>query len=630
MRIFFLLMFVFPSLIFAKDRNYNVEGIPANLTRNASTVIRYKGINFEIKNEKKATKHVEYAITILNKNGIDKAYFVQVYNEFSKIKSIKATVYDEKGNKVKRLRKTDIGDYSAISGYSLYEDSRVKYLDPEYRIFPFTVEYSFEVEYNGLLNFPHWRPFQGINTGVELSEFEVSCPVEYNFRYYEENIDKSVKIKEEKGKRIFYWSIENFQPVLKEDFYSSDYDCLPQVYTAPSDFSIDGYEGNMESWKALGLWVNDLLKGKSELDDQTQEHIKELVSGAKSDKEKVRILYSYLQETTRYVSIQAGIGGWQPFEAQVVQDYSYGDCKALTNYMRSILKVVGIESYYTLVKAGRNKPGIIREFPSNQFNHAILFVPLLDDSIWLECTNQKIPFNYLGTFTDDRDVLVITKDGGKILHTPEYAEEENVRTLNAVHELRGRDVKSEIRIECRGLFYEQMLPIKNLENQKRIRLLSNKLEIPSFEILNYHKMAERIGEPVFNVNIELEIPGYSTLLGNRLVVPLHPLGKTLKVPAMIKKRRSDIYVNRSYRTIDTILYKIPDEYNISKLPEKLDIQSKFGKFNLEFIMGDEGLFFTRKLHISKGVYPPDNYDEFITFLEELRNSSEMKFILEKK
>jgi hypothetical protein len=38
------------------------------------------------------------------------------------------------------------------------------------------------------------------------------------------------------------------------------------------------------------------------------------------------------------------------------------------------------------------------------------------DNIWLECTSQITPFNYIANFTDDRDVFGLTHEGGKIIH----------------------------------------------------------------------------------------------------------------------------------------------------------------------------------------------------------------------
>ena len=89
-----------------------------------------------------------------------------------------------------------------------------------------------------------------------------------------------------------------------------------------------------------------------------------------------------MQNKTRYVSIQLGIGGYQPFEASVVDKTGYGDCKALSNYMLSMLETIGIKGHYALIMAGQNSPELEEDFPSSQFNHAIVAVPNGADTLW--------------------------------------------------------------------------------------------------------------------------------------------------------------------------------------------------------------------------------------------------------
>lgn len=124
-----------------------------------------------------------------------------------------------------------------------------------------------------------------------------------------------------------------------------------------------------------------LLKIAMYLPSLAREKIKELVKDATNDREKVKILYDYLGQSTRYVSIQLGIGGYQPLFASEVFKTGFGDCKALSNYLKAMLSVVGIPSYYAGIKADGTEKRLYPDFPNfNQMNHVILQVPLAADT----------------------------------------------------------------------------------------------------------------------------------------------------------------------------------------------------------------------------------------------------------
>ncbi|NJL74106.1 MAG: transglutaminase domain-containing protein [Saprospiraceae bacterium] len=153
--------------------------------------------------------------------------------------------------------------------------------------------------------------------------------------------------------------------------------------------------------------------------------IKSLTAQASSEEEKVAILYRYMQQNMRYVSVKLGIGGWQTFDATYVEQNKYGDCKALSNFMKAMLKVIDIPAYTVLVYAGESRlPYEVEEdFSFPRFNHVILHIPKLN--YWLECTNPINPPNYLGSFTSDRNVLLVTEEGGKLIRTPRISNDLN-------------------------------------------------------------------------------------------------------------------------------------------------------------------------------------------------------------
>ena len=171
-----------------------------------------------------------------------------------------------------------------------------------------------------------------------------------------------------------------------------------------------------------------LLEGRDVINEATKIKILDWVKEAKSPLEKAKIVYQFMQNKTRYISVQVGIGGWEPIAANQVDQVGYGDCKGLTNYTKALLDVVGVTSYYTVVYASE-KRNLDKDFASLQGNHVILNIPNEGKDIWLECTSQTMPFGFLGDFTDDRDVLVVTPEGGIIKRTAIYKDETNLQKL---------------------------------------------------------------------------------------------------------------------------------------------------------------------------------------------------------
>ncbi len=90
----------------------------------------------------------------------------------------------------------------------------------------------------------------------------------------------------------------------------------PQLKMGLEHFNIEGVDGSAKNWKEFGQWYADkILVGTDVLPEETKVKIRNLVGDEKNTIEKAKIIYKYMQEKTRYVSIQVGIGGWKPMYA---------------------------------------------------------------------------------------------------------------------------------------------------------------------------------------------------------------------------------------------------------------------------------------------------------------------------
>ncbi|MDN5203995.1 DUF3857 domain-containing protein [Fulvivirgaceae bacterium BMA10] len=629
--IFFLLLFLStsPSLL-GSEKKYPVSSIDESLIKDAVAVVRVDEMEFEVLSLGKAKRKVRQVITILKKGGERYKYVYVGYDKFSKVSYISGNLYDAEGEFVKKLKKSDIEDRSSISGFSIYEDNRVKIGELSSNEYPYTVEYEYEVDLNGLLFYPSWY-FQSDNeVSVEQSSLKVIVPNGQELRYKELNLNHEAGISNENGKKIFFWEEENIQAFKKESYGPKLQELLPIVFTAPSKFEMDGYKGDMSSWKTLGTWQNKLNEGRDELSDAVKLKLHELTADASNEIDKIKKIYEYLQSKTRYVSIQLGIGGWQPFEASFVDEQGYGDCKALSNYTKAMLKAVGINSHYVLVRAGENAANIDKHFPSRQFNHAILCVPTGQDTVWLECTSQTNPFGYLGSFTGDRDVLIVTEDGGKVVHTPIYKQENNLQTRFAEVNLdKQGNAKASVNTVYSGLQYENddlnFMLNKSAEEQKK--WLYEKLDLSGIKINKFELKREGDFIPAATEYLELDVPKYASVSGKRIFLEPNLLNKWSYVPSKLEERKTDIVLRKSFIDVDSIVYHVPADYYLEYKPEVITHKSKFGEYNANISIEQGKITYVRTLKIKKNRFPADHYNEFRNFIRQIVKSDKIKIVL---
>ena len=607
---------------------YAVSGIPENLLDGANAVVREDQNYLNILNKGQGVFTTAYAITILNESGKQNAYYTLYYDKLKKINYMRARVYDKNGKYVRTLKKRDIKDYSSADGYSLYSDNRIKYANMSHNEYPYTVLFEYQQNYNGLLFYRGWHPQSNRKMAVEKSTFTIKTPANLPFRYKAINLEKATKPTGNTGRQT--WTIKNLEPFKIESYIKKP--SFPMLLLAPSNFSIEGYEGNMQSWKDLGMWQNKLNAGRDRIDPATIQKLKSLTSGAKNTEEKVRKVYEYLQQNTRYVSIQLGIGGWQPFKAKVVDEKGYGDCKALSNYTYAMLKALGIKSHYTLIRAGEDEPNIHTDFPSRQFNHVILCVPNKQDTIWLECTSQRKSLGYMGSFTGDRDVLLITPNGGKVAHTPIYDQSANTLYRNAKVTIDSEgNAQADVQTNYQAIQSESIAYFINQKPDRQKKWLYKKIDLPSFEIMKFNFTLKKGKLPVATEKLALKVRKLASKSGKRLFLKPNILNRLSSryIPPRNKNRKNDIYIpaKEAFTDIDTINYQIPEKYHAEYKPQPIKIESEFGTYDMQVKMGAGKITYIRKLIVKAGNFPKEKYNDMIKFYKKVVKADKEMVVL---
>ncbi len=627
-RIFFIsfvLLSIFGGNLYAgKDIKYPVSEIPEALKKEAHAVIRESSRIITIKSEKEALMQMKEVVTVLNKNGDSFATFYEAYDPNIQLTINTAVVYDAEGKQLKKIKSSDIYDQA----FQLYDDSRYKEIDPMIKQYPYTVEYEWEVKLNGYIDLRDWISVPGYNVAVQSASLKTIAHTELKPRYKEYNFPNKVTITEEKGNITYLWKLENFSAIEPEPYSPSFSRIVPTVIVAPKKFNYEGYAGNMNSWKEFGKWDRQLLKERSALPDETKATVKKLIEG-KSDKfEIMKTIYEYMQENTRYVSIQYGIGGHQPFPASKVAGTGYGDCKALTNYMKALLEVAGIHSIYTLVDAGKGAIDPDPNFPAQIFNHVFLTVPLEKDTLFLECTNSYSPCGYNGSFTCDRNVLLITGSGGKMIRTPDYSKGQNSWVGNTTVDLSANgdaSVSNTTTYTC--LQYENVSGQLRKSKEEQKKSIYRSLDLNNFKINSLEYTEHRNRQPSITRKLSYDVTKYATPMGNRIFLPLNMVNRNRYIPRKIDDRKNEVILKMSYIDSDTIIYKLPEGYKPESIPEEVIKESAFGKYLAKVEYDGQNLIYIRQKEFNKGRYPATDYEKLIDYLKSIVTADKKKIVL---
>ncbi len=590
---------------------------------------------FKIESLTEATFTETFKATILNAKAKHFAELSEYYDGLSSVKFVTAKVYDSQGDLIYKLKKSDIGDQSNISGISVFEDGRIKWLDLTQQSYPYTIEYEVLKTYQHTFHMPNWYVIPAKNVIVQSSKFEIESPSDMEPRILQKNIaDSSFKKNVVDGKSRMTWEFKNVQPVDKSLRSEDALKYLPIINTSPSKFEYDGYQGDFSTWDDFALWIETLNKGRNDLDTTVKKEIERLVADVPNDKDRIKVIYDYLQSNTRYVSIQLGIGGYQPFLASTVYNEGYGDCKALSFYTKSLLEAVGIDSKYVLISAGDDPRPIIREFPQSNFNHAVLCVPNKGDTVWLECTSQTNPFGYMGSFTGNRNALLIDNGKAKIVRTPTYDQKTNREQHNIEISIEANgNAKADVNTVLRGLSYERdgLAFVLNMNNDIQKKWVLENSGFSNFDLNSYQLELVKGDLPEAHIRSSYDLNKYARVSGKRLFFELNPFAESYQLVSKTDSLLKDEFfeVKDGITKIDSVTFRVPENFRFEYLPEPGEVSTSFGSFESQ-VENETGVVrFIRKVVINKGKYPSSDYETYKSFIKRINQLESPKVVVNK-
>lgn len=528
---------------------------------------------------------------------------------------------------IRKLSKKEIKQQHYTGAESLYEDRMVTYFTAKHDQYPYIIDYTQKYErkkYTHIISLDYSKYEIPIKKGILTLEH----PIDINIKQHVKNVD--IHYTDTIDQTIYHRYHFTHKPNFRQEKYASvNTSKSPQIIISPINFKY-GIEGRNDNWITFGNWIFELNKGRDILPQSEKDIIQKLIEQEKDKREQIKILYRYLQEKHRYINVSTKIGGLQTHPAEYVVNNRYGDCKALTNYMQSILKFIDIDSYYTLIYNDNQVYDLDEKFSYNAFNHAILTIPLEGDTIHLECTSKNNPFGYLGTTNQGRKALLIKENESKLIQIPKLSAADVLCTRDFTINI-SKDESAIVNLESRlkGYTYERVSAYEAYTNSNTMnQFIRDNIFEGTFDIIDYQIQRNNESEEVYiDLSVNCKMNYICKTYGKNTVLNSFSLG--IPVFETPETRTQDLQIDIPIYKKDKQVIKFENE-TISKIPSDIILVSPYDdyykiSFKLEkgdtVIVEKEFLISAKRLNLAE-------YKDFYLFVNKVKEKENSKIYFE--
>ena len=411
-----------------------------------------------------------------------------------------------------------------------------------------------------------------------------------------------------------------------------------------------GQTKGFDNWNDMALWEAGLVRGRRDSSPEIKQKVAALVGSETNTARKMALIGKFVQDDIRYVAIELGIGGWQPHAATDIYAHHFGDCKDKATLMSTMLKEIGIDSYYVVVNTRRGS--VNASTPAvNWFNHVILAIKLPENTdtkgldafyqhktlgqlLIFDPTDDLTPFGYLRGPLQANFGLLVTDSGGELIQLPKLGSAFNGTrrtaklTLTPTGTLTG--TVTELRVGDHGAYQRYELRSASTETD-RVKPIESLLaeSLSNYRLTHAAVTNFQHNDQPFEYDYSLVVENYAKTAGNLLLVRPRVLG-TRSSGLLETKEPRKFPVEFQGPSLDSDSFEIalPTGYEVSDLPPPIDVDYDFASYHSKTEASGNTLKYTRRLEVKQLTVPVSEVETLKKFYRMIASDERNTAVLQ--
>ncbi|WMI67708.1 transglutaminase family protein [Mangrovimonas sp. YM274] len=500
-----------------------------------------------------------------------------------------------------------------VQGYQYFFQEKKHYKDIKYfTSIHFTDEYRIlekEVE----IRIPQW---------LEI-EFK-----EMNFEGFD--ITKKESKDEKTGDIIITYSVKNLEARYDEQMMPGPSYIYPHILVLSKSFTYDDKKHKLFGETAdLYAWYSSLINQMKDNPAEFKSKVADLTANAKSDEEKIKNIYYWVQDNIRYIAFEDGIAGFKPDDSQNVFKKRYGDCKGMANLIKQMLVEAGFDVRLTWI--GTKHIAYDYSTPSLSVdNHMICTLFKDGKKIFLDGTEKYNSFGEYAERIQGKQALI--EDGDNFILEPVPVSTAATNASSFVYNAKIVDeeitgtAKRTFKGESRASF---LYHYHNLMNDKKEEALTYYLDDGDKNI----KVENIVTSDLENREADMAID-YSLTLKNAIssfdgtiYLDLDPNKEFSSYE--LEDRKIDLMFQYKTHYQFQMNLEIPKGYAIDNLPEAIDIDNEDFRIKVELQLQDNKLEYNKLFVIKNAQIKQRNFQLWNNTIKQLKKIYNEQLLLTK-
>ncbi len=594
-------------------------------------VLLYSEEILTVQSQDKLKLTLRQAYKILRPGGREHGLVLAPFDQHSKVTSIRGWCIPAQG-KDYEVKDKDAIEISIprINGSDEISDVRDKMLQIPAADVGNIVGFEYEKEESPLVLQSIWR-FQGQDP-VKDAKFTLQLPAgwEYVASWRNHSEIKPTLA----GNNQWIWTVSDVKRIRPEEE-------MPPWAGVAGEMTVTyfppGGAGNraFRDWKQMGLWYMDLTQSRRDATPEIKQKTAALTQGMSTPYAKMAALAKFVQQDIRYIAIELGIGGFQPRPAAYTFQHRFGDCKDKATLMGSMLKEIGVDSYYVIINSER---GAVDSSTSaqNAFDHAIIAVhlpegsnnvalvsvvqhPALGRLLFFDPTDDLTPFGQLSGSLQGNYGLLVGPEGGELYRLPTLATSSNGVTRTALMSLEANG-------NLTGTFQESRVGDLAASERARIKLTTKDTDrvkviegllsqsLANFSVTQATMSNLQDTSQPFDLNYSIVVQRYAKPAGDLLLVRPRLIG--IKASGLLETkepRELPVILPGPQKDVDRFEIKIPTGFEVDDLPPPVDVEYSFASYHSKTEAAGNVLKYTRTFEITELSVPLEKIDQLKKF-----------------